>query len=142
MKRSYRDKKIELRVSEIELSALQDRADQTGKTLSAYLRTQGLLRPIQQRRGEVSVRTYTELGKIGNNINQLTHLAHLAQLEGHSHLPDCQVLIELNDLLHQVRREIAVGSLQDDDEEAEKETEEKEKGIEEAEVEIDDWQTN
>ncbi len=135
MKRSYRDKKIELRVSQIELSALQDRADQTGKTLSAYLRTQGLLRPIQQRRGEVSVRTYTELGRVGNNINQLTHLAHLAQLEGHSNLPDFQVLVELNDLLHQIRREIAVGSLQDDDEEAEKE-------IEEAEAEVDDWQTN
>lgn len=131
MKRLYRDKKIELRVSQIELSALQDKADQTGKTLSAYLRTQGLLRPIQQRRGEVSVRTYTELGRVGNNINQLTYLAHLAQLEGHNNVPDCQVLVELKDLLHQVRRKIATGSLQDDDEETE-----------EAEAEVDDWQTN
>jgi hypothetical protein len=126
MKCQSRTQRIELRVSQIELLALQDRAEQTGKTLSAYLRTQGLLRPIQQRRSEVSVKTYTELGRIGNNINQLTHLAHLAQLEGNSNLPDCQVLVELNEFLHQVRREIAVGSLQDDDEEAEKETEETE----------------
>lgn len=114
MKRLYRDKKIELRVSKIELSALKDRADQTGKTLSAYLRTQGLLRPIQQRRSEVSVRTYTELGRIGNNINQLTHLAHLAQLSGRGSLPDWQALVELKNLLDQVRREIAAGNIEDD----------------------------
>lgn len=126
MKCQSRNQRIELRVSQIELLALQDRADQTGKTLSAYLRTQGLLRPIQQRRGEVSIKTYTELGRIGNNINQLTHLAHLAQLSGNGSLQDWQGLVELNNLLHQVRREIAVGSLEDDDDE----------------VNEDDWQTD
>jgi hypothetical protein len=114
MKHLYRTQKIELRVSKIELSALKDRANQTGKTLSAYLRTQGLLRPIQQRRSEVSVKTYTELGRIGNNINQLTHLAHLAQFNGRSSLLDGQMLVELKNLLHQVRREIAAGNIEDD----------------------------
>jgi DNA-binding SARP family transcriptional activator len=124
MNRLYRDKKIEIRVNQLELLTLRDRAEQTGKTLSAYLRLQGLRRPIQQRQSEVSIKTYSDLGRIGNNINQLTHLAHLAKLEGQRNLPDCQVLEELNELLHQVRREIATGNLQDDDEEADEAVEE------------------
>jgi hypothetical protein len=62
---------VGFRCTDEELNKLQEKAKQTGLTVGEYCREVALkkkkLRPIVQ---EVNLKTYTELGIIGRNINQ------------------------------------------------------------------------
>ena len=117
--RLHRNKRTEIRLTELELIALRDRAQEAGKDLSSYLRYQGLMRRIPPRLSKVSVETYIELGRIGSNLNQLTKATNTALQMGIQPPSTQEQLVALLELLHQIRREIAQVNSGDDESEGE-----------------------
>ncbi|AFZ04598.1 relaxase/mobilization nuclease domain-containing protein [Calothrix sp. PCC 6303] len=73
-----RTKIMQIRVSEVEFEMIHSRASQAGLSCSELFRRNALLRPLPKRTTKIAVQTYVELGKIGNNINQLTKAANTA----------------------------------------------------------------
>ena len=102
-------KNFPLRLSKSERAALEEKAKAAGLKLSSYLRQAGLNKTIstkQERVPEINRFTYVELGRVGNNINQLTKAAHKSLQRG----TDCNVnfgeLSALLALLKQIRLEV------------------------------------
>lgn len=85
---------------------IHSRASQAGLSCSELFRRNALLRPLPKRTTKIAIQTYVELGKIGNNINQLTKAANTAILLGQKPHIDVGELEALGELLHQIRREI------------------------------------
>jgi Bacterial mobilisation protein (MobC) len=110
----------------MEFEMIHSRASQAGLSCSELFRRNALLRPLPKRTTKIAVQTYVELGKIGNNINQLTFAANTAIALGQKPRIDVSQLEALRELLHQIRREIAgcdSSQLGDEDEEDENEDE-------------------
>lgn len=101
-----RTKIMQIRVSEVEFEMIHSRASQAGLSCSELFRRNALLRPLPKRTTKIAVQTYVELGKIGNNINQLTKAANTAIALGQKPRIDMAKLEALGELLHQIRREI------------------------------------
>jgi hypothetical protein len=101
-----RTKIMQIRVSEVEFEMIHSRASQAGLSCSELFRRNALLRPLPKRTTKIAVQTYVELGKIGNNINQLTKAANTAIALGQKPRIDIDKLEALGELLHQIRREI------------------------------------
>jgi Bacterial mobilisation protein (MobC) len=101
-----RTKIMQIRVSEVEFEMIHEKASQAGLSCSELFRRNALLRPLPKRVAKIAVQTYVELGKIGNNINQLTFAANTAILLGQKLTVDVGELEALGELLHQIRREI------------------------------------
>ncbi|BAZ36771.1 hypothetical protein NIES4101_26910 (plasmid) [Calothrix sp. NIES-4101] len=97
---------MQIRVSEVEFEMIHSRASQAGLSCSELFRRNALLRPLPKRTTKIAVQTYVELGKIGNNINQLTKAANTAIALGQKPRIDMAKLEALGELLHQIRREI------------------------------------
>ncbi|MGH2412219.1 MAG: plasmid mobilization protein [Microcystaceae cyanobacterium] len=97
-----------LRLSQEERAALEARAVEAGLKLSEYLRRAGLFQHLPQRRSlpEVNRQTYLELGRIGNNINQLTKACHTALKQGGGCNIDPTLLQSLSNQLDQIRLEV------------------------------------
>ncbi len=94
-------------LSDIELEMLRDRALESGMKASELIRKNALMRPLPRRISKVDLKTYIELGRIGNNINQLTKAANTALKYGLSPPADRGALEELLKLLHSIRLKIA-----------------------------------
>jgi hypothetical protein len=121
-----RTKIMQIRVSEVELEMIHSRASQAGLSCSELFRRNALLRPLPKRTTKIAIQTYIELGKIGNNINQLTKAANTAIAYLQKPRIDIDKLEALGELLHQIRREITrcdSSQLGDKDEEDEDEDE-------------------
>jgi hypothetical protein len=101
-----RTKIMQIRVSEVEFEMIHSRASQAGLSCSELFRRNALLRPLPKRTTKIAIQTYVELGKIGNNINQLTKAANTAIALGQKPRIDIDKLEALGELLHQIRREI------------------------------------
>jgi Bacterial mobilisation protein (MobC) len=108
-----RTKIMQIRVSEVEFEMIHSRASQAGLSCSELFRRNALLRPLPKRTTKIAVQTYVELGKIGNNINQLTKAVNTAMPLATSGIAlgqkpriDVGQLEALGELLHQIRREI------------------------------------
>jgi uncharacterized ParB-like nuclease family protein len=101
-----RTKIMQIRVSEVEFEMIHSRASQAGLSCSELFRRNALLRPLPKQTTKIAVQTYVELGKIGNNINQLTKAANTAIALGQKPPIDIDKLEALGELLHQIRREI------------------------------------
>ena len=71
-------------------------------------------KPLPKRLSKISLATYQELGRIGNNLNQLAKAANTAIKVGYSPPADPKLLAELLDLLHQCRRQLACVDIRDD----------------------------
>jgi Bacterial mobilisation protein (MobC) len=97
---------MQIRVSEVEFEMIHSRASQAGLSCSELFRRNALLRPLPKRVAKIAVQTYVELGKIGNNINQLTKAVNTAIALGQKLTVDVSELEALGELLHQIRREI------------------------------------
>lgn len=101
-----RNKMVEARFSSIELEMLRESAHDAGVSMAEFIRRSVLLRPLPKRLSRVSLQTYRELGRIGNNINQLTLAANIAINRGQSPPAAVRDLEALSQLLHATRREI------------------------------------
>ena len=71
-----------LRLSSSERLELENKAAEAGLKLSEYLRQTGLRRKIRSKVPEINREMYLELGRIGNNLNQLTKNCHIALQQG------------------------------------------------------------
>ena len=94
-------------LSDIELEMLRDRALESGMKASELIRKNALMRPLPRRVSKIDLKTYIELGRIGNNLNQLTKAANTALKYGLSPPADTGELQELSKLLHSIRLKIA-----------------------------------
>lgn len=99
---AVRNSFIRIRVSAAELAAIQEKANEMHMPISAWLRHAALSRQLPSRPvPAVNRETYAELGRIGNNINQLVKLTHQG-LTPISTVP----LQELEELLRKIKLEI------------------------------------
>ena len=102
-------KNFPLRLSASERTALEAKAEAAGLKLSPYLRQAGLNKTISSKGNgvpEINRATYVELGRIGNNINQMTKAAHKSLQRGMGCNIDPRELLALRDLLKQIRLEV------------------------------------
>ena len=111
---TIRNRTYPVRLSTIELEMLRDRAAEAGIKGSELVRRNALMRPLPKRICRVDLKTYIELGRIGNNLNQLTKAANTALKYGVTPPADRGALEELSKLLHSIRLKIA--GVDDDDE--------------------------
>ena len=109
----------QLRLLPSERSAMEQKAAAANLKLSEYLRAAGLSKTIrsQPKIPEINRATYVELGRIGNNINQLTKTAHASLKRGGSCNVNLAELSQLNDLIKRMRLEILAVYLSPDEEE-------------------------
>lgn len=105
-----------LRLSQSERLALEHRAAEAGLKLSEYLRRAGLGKPQRRLVPEINRQTYIELGRIGNNLNQLTKACHLALKQGGSLSIDPALLQSLSERLDLLRLEVLGVNSNDRDE--------------------------
>jgi Bacterial mobilisation protein (MobC) len=113
-----RTKIMQIRVSDLEFEMIHSRASQAGLTCSELFRRNALLRPLPKRVTKIAIDTYIELGRIGNNINQLAASANAAIKLGQKPPYSCGELEALREILHQIRREITLSDeslLEDED---------------------------
>ncbi|MBD2774309.1 plasmid mobilization protein [Iningainema tapete] len=101
-------------LSDIELDWLRIKAKDAGMPASELIRRLTLGKPLPKRLSKISLATYQELGRIGNNLNQLTKATNTAIKVGYSPPVDPKLLEELLDLLHQCRRQLACVDVLDD----------------------------
>ena len=109
----------QLRLLPSERKTMEQKAAAANLKLSEYLRAAGLNKTIrsQPKVPEINRATYVELGRIGNNINQLTKAAHISLKRGASCNVNVAELSELNDLIKRMRLEILAVYLAPDEEE-------------------------
>ena len=96
---TIRNHSYTVRLSDIELEMLRHRALESGMKASELIRKNALMRPLPRRVSKIDLKTYIELGRIGNNLNQLTKAANTAALYGLSPPADTGELQELSKLL-------------------------------------------
>ena len=111
---TVRNHSYPVRLSKIELEMLRNRALEAGIKASELVRRNALMRPLPKRISKVDLKTYIELGRIGNNLNQLTKGVNTALKYGVTPPADKGELQELLELLHSIRLKIA--GVDDDDE--------------------------
>lgn len=105
-----RQRTIKIRVSEAELEAFRDKAQAAGLTLSELLRVAASGAPIPSRKhtqadAHLLVQLLGQLGRIGNNLNQLAKAANAGKVP----VPLEHVktrLDELNELRLLLRRQL------------------------------------
>lgn len=103
---------------------LRQLARDAGVSMAEFVRRSCLLRPLPKRVSKVTLNTYIELGRIGNNINQLTKAVNTALKLGMQTPAVKSELQALSALLHECRREIADATNGDDADEDTDDTEE------------------
>jgi len=115
-----RTKKLQALFSPIEYEMIRSKAEDASMSLGELTRRCMLLRPIPPpppRLGRVTVETYRELFRIGNNINQLAKATNTA-IKMQLPLPASpELLQELLELLRHCQREIANTFISEENEE-------------------------
>ena len=115
-----RTKMLQARFSPIEYEMIRSKALDTGLSLGELTRRCMLLRPIPPpppRLGRVTLDTYLELSRIGNNINQLAKATNTAIKMQLPATASPELLQELLELLRYCQREIANTFIEESDEE-------------------------
>ena len=99
-----RDRIVAFRVNEEELALVRDRSAAADCPVSEFVRSLALFArtpaPLVPR---ANLLVCGELGRIGNNVNQLTKLAHSGQLPGGALEP---VLVDLRGLLASIHQSL------------------------------------
>lgn len=93
-----------------EYEQLKQEAKAMNLSFSDYSRAILLERPVVEPRGEIDRRTYAELGRIGNNLNQLVRGVNEGRLIGEQMEVDLfrATVTELSNLLVEIRLELAL----------------------------------
>lgn len=114
-KRSLR---IDIRLTPKEYEKAQQMASENNLTISELFRSKTLKNQLPRRVTKVASQTYWELGKIGNNLNQITKAINTSVLMGEPIVVNRTLLEQLRDMVKQVRREITeidlISDLQDE----------------------------
>ncbi|MFL9457952.1 plasmid mobilization relaxosome protein MobC [Tolypothrix bouteillei VB521301_2] len=106
-----------VRLSDLELDWLRTKAKDAGVPASELMRRLTLSKPLPKRLSKIDLATYQELGRIGNNLNQLAKAANTAIKLGYPPPAEPKLLEELLELLHQCRRQLAQVDTPDNEEE-------------------------
>ncbi len=115
-----RTKMLQARFSPIEYEMIRSKAEDTGLSLGELTRRCMLLRPIPlppPRLGRVTLDTYLELSRIGNNINQLAKATNTAIKMQLPPPASPELLQELLELLRHCQQEIANTFISEENEE-------------------------
>ncbi len=120
-----RNRNYTFRMSELEYEMVRYKAFLTGIKMSEFVRRSALTKPLPKRVSKVDLKTYVELGRIGNNLNQLSKAVNTALKYSVTPPSDRGKLQELLELLHSIRRQIAAADSEEDLEE-----------------ELDDWEAD
>lgn len=105
--RQKRSHRIDIRLTLPEYEKAQLMADENNLTMSELFRAKTLKNRLPRRVTKVAGQTYWELGKIGNNLNQIAKAINTSILMGEPVVVDRALLSQVRDLVKQVRREIA-----------------------------------
>ncbi|WP_414553295.1 plasmid mobilization protein [Anabaena sp. CCY 0017] len=106
-KNLLRTKTLEARVNAIEHDMIKLKAQDAGLSIAEFTRRSVLLKPLPKRTSKITLATYRELSRIGNNINQLTRATHTAIKMGLHPPADPEELAQLRNLLQQIGRELS-----------------------------------
>jgi hypothetical protein len=117
-----------VRLSDLELDWLRMKAIDAGVPQSVLIRRLTLGKPLPKRISKISLKTYQELSRIGNNLNQLSKASNTAIKMGCPPPVDLKTLNELLDAVNNVGRQLT--KLIDCDEDSEELEEES----------VDDWE--
>ena len=101
-KNLLRTKKLEARVNAIEDEMIKQKALDAGLSIAEFTRRCVLLKPLPRRMSKITLTTYRELARIGNNINQLTRATNTAIKMGLQPPADSGELEELRKLLQKI----------------------------------------
>jgi Bacterial mobilisation protein (MobC) len=112
-----RTKKLQALFSPIEYEMIRSKAEDASISLAELTRRCVLLRPIPPPLGRVTLDTYLELSRIGNNINQLAKATNTAMKMQLPPPASPELLQELLELLRHCQREIANTFIEESDEE-------------------------
>lgn len=99
--------RIEFRISPSERDRLLALAAEAGLNVSDYLRDIAINGKVPPVTTDVAIRTYWELGKVGNSLNLVVPLMQSALQRGQAVNMPPQLVRDLNDVLQQIRAEIA-----------------------------------
>ncbi|MBD2255835.1 plasmid mobilization relaxosome protein MobC [Nostoc parmelioides FACHB-3921] len=83
------------------------KAQDAGLSIAEFTRRSVLLKPLPRRLSKITLATYRELVRIGNNINQLTRATNTAIKMGVQPPVYPYQLQELRNLLQQIGRELS-----------------------------------
>ncbi|WP_242054332.1 plasmid mobilization protein [Nostoc parmelioides] len=106
-KNLLRNKTLEARVNAIEHEMIKLKAQDAGLSIAEFTRRSVLLKPLPRRLSKITLATYRELVRIGNNINQLTRATNTAIKMGVQPPVYPYQLQELRNLLQQIGRELS-----------------------------------
>ncbi|NJO64085.1 MAG: MobC family plasmid mobilization relaxosome protein [Richelia sp. RM2_1_2] len=96
----------QVRLSDLELDWLRMKARDAGVPQSVLIRRLTLGKPLPKRISKISLKTYQELSRIGNNLNQLTKASNTAIKMGCQPPVDLEILKELLVVVNQVGRQL------------------------------------
>lgn len=102
-----RTRLVPIRFTQEEYERIYYMAYDMNLDFSKYVRKLALGQQVRPPLPNISIETYVELGRIGNNLNQLTRAINQEVKLGHSPQLDPVPLVELLTLLQKVRLEIA-----------------------------------
>ena len=125
-KNLLRTKKLVARVNGIEDEMIKQKALDAGLSVAEFTRRSALSKPLPKRMGRITLATYRELARIGNNINQLTRATNTAIKMGVQPPADPKQLEELLLLLQKIGlklSQIGEDDIDEDDYEDDWETE-------------------
>lgn len=107
-KKTQARKTYPLRLSPLERKKLESKAAEAGLKLSEYIRQKSLSdTTLATKEAAINILIYRELGRIGNNLNQLTKLAHQSSKRGVQSNLDVAQLETLLELIKKTRRELS-----------------------------------
>ncbi|WP_236721525.1 plasmid mobilization relaxosome protein MobC [Trichormus sp. NMC-1] len=89
-----------------EKEQVQRMAAENSLTMAELFRAKTIKHRLPRRVTKVAGQTYWELGKIGNNLNQIAKAINTSVLMGEPVVVDRALLEEVRNLVRQVRREI------------------------------------
>jgi hypothetical protein len=119
-----------VRLNQLELEMIRMKASDAGLTCAELLRRNALMRPLPKRFSKISIATYQELRRIGNNLNQLVKASNTAVKMGYPPPADPATLEQLLTLLNNIGRQLTQAHSSDD------ELEDQEEELE------DDWEAD
>lgn len=106
-KNLLRNKTLEARVNAIEHEMIKLKAQDAGLSIAEFTRRSVLLKPLPRRLSKITLATYRELVRIGNNINQLTRATNAAIKMGVQPPAYPYQLAELRNLLQEIGRQLS-----------------------------------